>query len=118
METNEKASTEGAVPPSEATEPPYSVSLDDLIGREDRGTESSPDSASGVDRVKLCEILCAFDPNMPQGGAEIMERYQGISGRQLSRCLAALVSEGLGIVDQEKYVLTEGGKVAQVIRSS
>jgi len=119
VEMDEKVNTKGAVPPSEVTKQLSGVTLDDLIERKDKDTESSPDSVSGVDQVKLYEILCVLDPNMPQGRSEIMERYQGISGRQLSRYLAALVNEGLAVVDRKKYILTERGrKVAEVIRSS
>jgi len=119
VEMDEKVNTEEAISPAEVTEPLSGVALNDLIERKDKHTESSPDSASGVDQVKLYEILCALDPNMPQGRAEIMKRYHGISERQLSRYLAALVNEGLAIVDRKKYILTERGrKVAEVIRSS
>jgi predicted transcriptional regulator len=115
----EKVNTEKAIPPAKVSEPFSGVVLDDLIESKDKDTGSSPDSASGVDQVKLYEILCALDPNMPQGRAEIMKRYNGISERQLSRYLAALVNEGLAIVDRKKYILTEQGrKVAEVIRSS
>jgi hypothetical protein len=119
VEMNEKVNTEVAVSPSEITEQLSGVALDDLIERKDKDAGSLPDSASGVDQVKLYEILCALDPNMPQGRAEIIKRYHGISERQLSRYLAVLVNEGLAIVDRKKYILTEQGrKVAEVIRSS
>jgi DNA helicase HerA-like ATPase len=119
MVMGESINPQEAISPSEVTEPFSGVALDNLIERKDKDTGFSPDSASGVDQVKLYEILCALDPNMPQGRAEIMKRYHGISERQLSRYLAALVNEGLAIVDRKKYILTEKGKkVAEVIRSS
>ena len=119
MVMGESIKPQEAISPSEVTEPFSGVALDNMIESKDKDTESSPDSASGVDQVKLYEILCALDPNMPQGRAEIMKKYHGISERQLSRYLAALVNKGLAIVDRKKYILTERGrKVAEAIRSS